>query len=237
MSITKLIQDTILFDDCVGEFDVQLLTLQQKAIELKKQVRYPNKNPLHYAFGLWTVTNSRKMLWDGFSILGYNNVAYYDTDSYKGYFKQKDIDKINKINLKYITNMQRHYGFDDSLVYPKAPDGTVQILGQLETEKPYDSFKTLGAKKYAYTQNGEMHITVAGLSKKASDYLNNLDEFNDEWYVPPSFTRKMSVSYDENQPQPIIYGHSVPNKKAAILSPVGFTVNMTDEFLNLIKGV
>lgn len=237
MSITKMIQDDILFDDSTGKYEVSLLSKLQQQEKLMKQIKYPSKNPLHYYFGLWAVTNSRKMLWDGFDILGHNNIVYYDTDSYKGWFNQKDIDKINRKNLKEIEKMQKHYGFSDDLVFPKSPDGKTQILGQLDIEKPYEKFKTLGAKKYAYVQDGEIHITVAGLSKLASDYLTSLEEFTDEWYVPPISTRKMSVIYQENQPQPVIDGYKIPVAKSATLMPTGFTNNLTEEFLSLIASV
>ena len=39
-------------------------------------------------------------------------------------------------------------------------------MGIFDKEKGYDEFITLGAKKYAFLQNGKLGITVSGLSKK-----------------------------------------------------------------------
>lgn len=41
------------------------------------------------------------------------------------------------------------------------------FLGLFDKEKGYDEFVTLGAKKYAFNQNGKIGITVAGLNKKS----------------------------------------------------------------------
>lgn len=242
LTITKLIQNSILFDDECGKYSIEEMTKERMFDELMKKVNYPSKNPLHYAFGLWTVTSARKMLWDGFDILGHTNVAYYDTDSYKGWFKQADVDKINAINLGYIEDMKKRYGFDDDLVYPKTPEGKVEVLGRLDREKGYDEFKTLGAKKYAYTQTNkrgekEIHITVAGLPKKCAESLNSIDEFTNGWTLTPKQSHKLSIEYAEEQPQPTIYGYKVPYKKAAILTPIGFTNNITSEYSDLIYGV
>ena len=45
-------------------------------------------------------------------------------------------------------------------------NGKRYYMGIFDKEKGYDEFITLGAKKYAYSQNGKLGITVSGLSKK-----------------------------------------------------------------------
>ena len=45
----------------------------------------------------------------------------------------------------------------------------------MDNEGRYDQFKTLGAKKYVYTQDGELHLTVSGLDKKkGARYLQSI---------------------------------------------------------------
>lgn len=38
-------------------------------------------------------------------------------------------------------------------------------MGVYESEGCYEEFVTLGAKKYAYRQDGKLHITIAGVTK------------------------------------------------------------------------
>ena len=49
-----------------------------------------------------------------------------------------------------------------------------------ETEKePYKLFKTLGAKKYAYTDDKGFHITIAGVNKKVGAHeMKERNNFN-----------------------------------------------------------
>ena len=51
-------------------------------------------------------------------------------------------------------------------------------MGVYEMEEGYDKFITLGAKKYAYEQNGELGVTVSGVLKsKGAKELKNLENF------------------------------------------------------------
>ena len=53
-------------------------------------------------------------------------------------------------------------------------NGKTYTLGVAELDKICDEFKTLGAKRYAYrSDDGELHITVAGVPKKGSVCLQN----------------------------------------------------------------
>ena len=45
-------------------------------------------------------------------------------------------------------------------------NGKRYYMGIFDKEQGYDEFITLGAKKYAFLQNGKLGITVSGLSKK-----------------------------------------------------------------------
>lgn len=53
-------------------------------------------------------------------------------------------------------------------------NGKTYTLGVAELDKICDEFKTLGAKRYAYrSDDGELHITVAGVPKKGAVCLQN----------------------------------------------------------------
>ena len=64
-----------------------------------------------------------------------------------------------KLTLKY-------YSLDESLLYPKNKKGEIKLCGVWDFEGKYTRFKTLGAKRYLYEEDGELYLTVAGLSKR-----------------------------------------------------------------------
>jgi hypothetical protein len=71
------------------------------------------------------------------------------------------------------------------MFYPKSPKGKVCYIGVFDTEdacidkngniQTVPEFRALGAKKYIYRDrnDNELHMTVAGVSKKAVKCLNN----------------------------------------------------------------
>lgn len=84
--------------------------------------------------------------------------VYCDTDSVK-YIG--DID-FTEYNAKRIADSTFRGAFADD------PCGKRHYMGVYEQERSYYTFKTMGAKKYAYTYGagGETHVTIAGVSKK-----------------------------------------------------------------------
>lgn len=46
------------------------------------------------------------------------------------------------------------------------PSGKTHYLGVWEDDGHYEKFRTWGAKKYAYVEDGELHVTIAGVNKK-----------------------------------------------------------------------
>ena len=73
-------------------------------------------------------------------------------------------DYINKIENK-IKYVSKKFNIDIEKFSPKDNKGVNHMLGLFEQDEHYDEFITQGAKKYAYKQNGEIHITVAGVPK------------------------------------------------------------------------
>lgn len=60
---------------------------------------------------------------------------------------------------------------------PKTVKGVEKPLGVYEYEGIYDTFKTMGAKKYAYVQDEKLSITISGVTKKAAESMNSIEEF------------------------------------------------------------
>lgn len=128
---------------------------------------------LPYQIGIFIPAYTRyHLLYDIVSKID-RNVLYCDTDSAKIINREECIEVINEYNkfVKYkIENCKKRYEIDFDL-----PD-----LGRFdwETEKePWKAFKTYGAKKYIYENSAGLHMTVAGLSKKAVKYLKKIDDF------------------------------------------------------------
>ena len=109
-----------------------------------------------YAWGVWITAWARYRLEEGIRIAG-NGFVYCDTDSVK-YIgdKEEEWKKYNKIRMKH--SLKNGAFADDR-------KGKRHYMGVYESEGIYEEFSTLGAKKYAYRQDGKLHITIAGVSK------------------------------------------------------------------------
>jgi len=123
---------------------------------------------LVYAWGVWTTALNRRHLetllqaTGGYGIgKGHcGAVIYCDTDSSKCI--NPDEELIAKLNADIVRMNEETGSYCDV-------DGKRYYIGlyDRENDEPYLNFKTLGAKKYAYTEaDGSFHITVSGVQKK-----------------------------------------------------------------------
>ena len=153
---------------------------------------------LYYAWGVWITAYARANLWSGILEFG-KDYIYSDTDSLKVFNREKHqsyIDNYNKeITLK-IEKCLKEYGIPKSKACPKTIKGIDKPLGVWDYEGDYEIFKTLGAKRYMYTKKNELHITIAGVGKKAgAEYLmwkyktvdNVFKHFNEGLVFPSSY--------------------------------------------------
>lgn len=122
---------------------------------------------LCYQWGVWTTAHSRYRLEEGIKLVG-EGFVYCDTDSVK-YIDYTDWTSYNELRIK---------ASKESGAYATDPKGKTHYMGMFEMEtdeKGYEEFITLGAKKYAYRDNGKLHITIAGVSKlKGAEELEKL---------------------------------------------------------------
>lgn len=109
-----------------------------------------------YAWGVWITAWARYRLEEGIRISG-SGFVYCDTDSVK-YIgdREKEWKAYNQIRMKH--SLKNGAFADDR-------KGKRHYMGVYESEGIYEEFSTLGAKKYAYRQDGKLHITIAGVSK------------------------------------------------------------------------
>lgn len=160
MMVQDLVKILILFvdnwdDGSTGEY-VQDITADPQEILEKAE----KKGFLNYAWGVWVTAWARYELERGIRLVHETDGAvflYCDTDSVK-YIGDVDWSKYNAEKIKE-SNASGSKAQD--------PKGNWHYMGVFEPEHDMDAFRTMGAKKYAYTENGKLSITIAGVGKKS----------------------------------------------------------------------
>lgn len=247
MSVTDIIQDTNTYKNGIGwtcevaDYDDQL----EKYNKGKKRF-------LFYPWGVFVTAYARRNLWTGILNVG-DDYVYSDTDSLKCLNMNDHLDYIKSYNEmvnKKLELMVNHYDIDPALLAPKTIENVVKPIGVWDSEGTYNRFKTLGAKRYMTEVNGELSLTVAGLSKSNglatmianADGDNNkvFEMFNDELYIPASGTGKMTHTYiDQVHEFNCIdfQGHETHVKalSGVHLEPCDFTLSLAREFTDFIE--
>lgn len=176
MSVTNPINDDINFDYDLSEW-ISIETDIDAGL-----TKYKNNRNLFtaYQWGVWVTAWARWELLMTLYEFG-NDGIYCDTDSIK-YFNNHD-DTIEKVNKRIINENKaviKYYNIDAELYSPKTLKGEIKTLGLWDREHDYYEFKTLGAKRYAFSYEDtyfeklskelkteyNFFITVAGLSKE-----------------------------------------------------------------------
>lgn len=154
----------------------QAFTLEDIVDIGEKLEKYNKKAFLLYAWGCWVTAWARLKLKEMINIVG-DNFVYCDTDSVKFLVRddyKRIVARIEEYNqgLKELSISNKGYADDKK--------GITHYLGVYEYEETYKQFKTLGAKKYAYTrQDGTFKITIAGVPKKAgAREMGIIENFN-----------------------------------------------------------
>lgn len=140
--------------------------------EALEQFYKSRNNFLVYAWGVWTTAWARLHLQELLDITGEDTI-YCDTDSSKAIITPEILNKIEAKNREIEAECERLGAYADY-------DGERYYMGvyEHENDKPYKNFKTLGAKKYAYTDEEGFHITISGVQKKlGAEEMGSIDNF------------------------------------------------------------
>lgn len=198
--------------------------------ELRKDNRRRVLPP--YQFGVWTTAWARYELELAMrQVFKTKNAVfvYTDTDS-----------------VKYIGNVS-FGGYNRSKIaasrkngaYATDPQGVTHYMGVLEDEGCYPEFITLGAKKYAYTdEKGKLHITVSGVIKNAG--ARELEAHGGIAAFKPDFIFKDSGGIEavyNDHPEISSYevdGHVLNITSNVVLRPTTYTLGITDEYEQLL---
>lgn len=213
---------------------------------------------MFYAVGCWCTAYSRYNLLTRIFKAKVNgkdiskqfdkDVLYMDTDSLKFKYKpeyMKIFEEYNEsLNQKYY-EVCKKYPDDITLdmFRPKDKNGIEHPLGYYELDGRYSEFKTLGAKKYCYRdiEDGELHLTVAGVSKKGVTALkNNINNFKKGMIWGYKESGKLTHFYLSEQPEVTItdyQGNKYTSnyKYGIVLQPTTYELGIEDKYEALVK--
>lgn len=170
MCVTDPCRDEILYEENIWS------TKKADVASLIDRYNKNNQRVLYYPWGVWVTAYARRNLFSG--ILEFkDDYIYSDTDSLKvlNIDAHRDyIEKYNKEVTEKVRKCLEYYDIDVSMASPKTIKGVTKPIGVWDYEGMYTRFKTLGAKRYMTEQDGELSITIAGVSKKAGiEYLKH----------------------------------------------------------------
>lgn len=218
MMVMALIRPELVYDE-----DYQELILSED-IDLEKQIKAATRNPyLSYQWGVWITSWARWDLEQGIRIAG-EDFVYADTDSVK-FLGEHDFSEYNR-RAEEISKKHGAFAVD--------PKGITHYMGVFEDEGIYEEFKTMGAKKYAYRQNGKLHVTISGVGKRLG--AEELEEAGGLKAMEEGFTFKkaggVAAIYNDN-PKDLVYnGISITSNVALV--PSEYTLGITAEYADLL---
>ena len=206
---------------------------------------------LYYPWGIFITAYARRNLFMGIQEFG-EDYIYSDTDSIKCRNAENHlpfIDYYNNLIQYKVKKCLSFYDIDENEASPKTVKGVEKPIGVWDWEtksEKYTIFKTLGAKRYIYTQNNELHITIAGLGKKAGAHFISIQDnpyefFNDEMNVDADHTGKLLHTYIDYEIKGAIidYRGNVCNyheMSAQHLEKTGYTLSLSGQFKQYLQG-
>jgi len=192
MMCQKAVRELILENYETGEYYID--TEYDAENEYNKFLKKFNQVIL-YQWGIWTTSAAMRNLHLLGACVDYENGGewlYSDTDSI--YATKWNEDKIAEYNQSCKKKLcDAGYG---AVTF----EGREYWLGVAELDKVCTEFRFQGAKRYAYRSeaDGELHITVAGVPKKAASQLKNIDEFAPNYIFSGEVSGKKMHTYFYN---------------------------------------
>ena len=191
-------------------------------------------NFLSYQQGLYICAFSRLQLRQMLWTVG-KDAIYCDTDSIKGVG-----DHLHDFEIE---NEKRRKMAEDNGAYAEDKNGNPYFLGVWENETEehlYDEFKTLGAKKYVYSQGDKIVSTIAGVSKKAgAEYFkkHGVDGLKKDAVITES--GHLTAYYNDDEVYQLTIDHTTftTSSNVALVNNT-YKIGVTEEYMDLlIKGI
>lgn len=210
---------SILFQD--GEFSLKDEEISEV---LKKNYK---KAFLSYAWGVWVTAWCRYLLQQGIDAAG-DRFVYCDTDSVKS-IGALDMSEYNRMT-ESMSGSNGGYSTDKT--------GKTHYLGLFEEETVhgYDAFVTLGAKKYAYVEEGKLHITIAGVGKKAGAVeLGDIRNFKEGFIFRDAGGTESLYNDSVNFPY-FTDGHWITITDNVVIRNSTYELGITEEYRRVLMG-
>lgn len=211
---------------------------------------------LFYPWAAWVTAYSRYvLLMTMYDLIDAGvTVMYCDTDSiyHKPSPKAQDIiDRVNsevRERLSTAMHYRWFYASDEEVedaLAPKDIKGVRHHIGLFEVDGHYDNFKTLGAKRYAVMKGDQFKITVAGLSKGAASYIEEIggmEAFVDGLTVPAEKSGRLTHTYSEETAHNLItdyLGNTCEMKQVGFihLEPSPYVLTVSDDYTRFVQRV
>ena len=257
MMVTDILRDILAYGEDEWE--------EPQAPDLAEVIEKYNKSfsrCTFYPWGVYVTSWARYRLWSGILAVKYD-YKYADTDSLKLTHYQRHaayFDNYNKNVLAGLKAAAEYHKIPLSKFIPKTIKGVEKPLGVWDFDGDYEDFKSLGAKRYMYHADGELHCTIAGVNPaKGAEYFNfrykgDLNRFTDSIIFPREYknaegvtvsgTGKLTHSYDDCKDGELT-GEMVDfqGRRAAYyersfihLEPADYSLSIGDDFAKFLTG-
>ena len=185
-----------------------------------------------YQWGVWVTAHARRELHEGVSCAGRMCYLYSDTDSVK-YIGNADFSSYNKKKIA---------ASKASGAYAQDPKGKTHYMGVFEEEEDMIEFVTLGPKKYGYrTDDGTLHITIAGVGKKDGaaelESCGGLDMFKEGFVFRAAGGLEAVYNDDINMEYTTEDGVIIPITRNVYLKPSTYTLGMSGDIMRMLDGI
>ena len=215
MCATNPVRTSLVFNG--HDFDVA-------EVDEREALKKANKKSFTvFAWGCWCTAWARWWLEKAIRLCG-DQFVYCDTDSVK-YVGQVDF---SELNAEIQTMSEKHHAYADD------PAGVRHYLGVYEHDDTYNRFCTLGAKKYAYEdEDGRLHITIAGVSKRGAAEMGCLENFKEGFIFRESAGQEAYYNDDWMEEPVEIDGHLLAISPNIYLQQGEYTLGLTLEYKRL----
>lgn len=243
MSVTNPVRDTIEYNNDVYKSTKPCIS---DALDIYNS---DVKRFLFYPWGVWITAYARRNLFTAIKAIG-DDFVYSDTDSIKYVHEDRHRDYFDEYNKgidEKIKKAAEYHGIETSMFSPLTQNGESKTIGVWDDDGYYEKFKTLGAKRYMYLQDGEYHVTIAGANKKKSaKYLSKFrdpfQQFNRNLRIPEEYSGRLTLTYIDDEMSGVVVDYNGQPYEYHELSsihmePSEYNLTMSDEFINYLKGV
>lgn len=242
MMVTDIIRNPNFFKNEFWEF--HYVSKQKEMIKYNTS----KKRFTLYPWGIAIAAYARRNLINGILAVG-DDYVYSDTDSikYKNYKRHKkyfsDYNKniIEKIKFNLLIR-----GINPERMCPKTIDGIKKPIGVWDFEGVSDRFKTLGCKRYLSEQNGELKMTVAGVSKKSGvEFLKTFEDpfsaFSDNLIFPKEYSGKKAHFYIDHAIDGVLTDYNgvcynYEEKSCVYIESSDYCMGIGEDFKNFLNN-